>query len=161
MGFSLILTIAMTLPLGGGHGKSSTACSSCESCNTCQTCKTCQTCNPCGCQSCDDCSSGHCCTVWCALGLPHPCHPPGNMHQHLPYYAEPKMYYYFRPYNYRHIPMQQGEALSFGASPGLPYSNAMFQQVYAELPPEKPVEFVPYDSDEPAAPTPPAELPAP
>lgn len=169
MGYTLILTLAMTLG-GGGHGGASCsscdackscggkdACSTCNSCQKCSSCKSCDKCDKCGgCQECGGC----CCSPWNLLGLPDPCHPPGNMNQHLPYWADPKFYYYFRPYSFRHIPVQQMEALDWGASPGMPYSNKMFQQVYADLPPEQPIEFVPYDSeDEPAAPMPPATTP--
>lgn len=59
--------------------------------------------------------------MWCA---------PGNMVPHTPYEAWPKTYYYFRPYNYMHVQQQQEQAIQWGADPGLPYSNAVFQQVY-------------------------------
>lgn len=52
---------------------------------------------------------------------------------HFPYEQEPKTYYYFRPYNYRHIATQIDDAQTWGADRKLPYSNAMFQEVYADL----------------------------
>ena len=55
------------------------------------------------------------------------------MSQHFPYEAYPKTYYYFRPYNMLHIPNQQAHAVSNGADPQMPYSNAVFADVYAEL----------------------------
>ncbi|QDU99199.1 hypothetical protein Pla8534_71120 [Lignipirellula cremea] len=52
---------------------------------------------------------------------------------HMAYLAEPKTYYYFRPYNYLHIEQQQAEAGAWGADPGLPYSNEIFDAVFAQF----------------------------
>ena len=54
---------------------------------------------------------------------------------HIPYTAYPKTYYYFRPYNMLHIPQQQERALAWVENPALPYSNKVFDKVYAELEP--------------------------
>jgi len=60
-------------------------------------------------------------------------HPRCKMPQHHPYYARPQSYYYFRPYNYFHIPLQQAEAASWGGDPRLPYDNSIFKNIYNEL----------------------------
>ena len=52
---------------------------------------------------------------------------------HLPYLAEPKTYYYFRPYNYNHIFMQQEQAMIMGLDPRMPYDNAIFKKVFHNL----------------------------
>jgi hypothetical protein len=82
--------------------------------------------------SCGDCGlgCGHC-GFLCqrkALLCPH-----GNCGPHFPYEQQPKTYYYFRPYNYRHIAEHQDEAEAWGADRKMPYSNAIFQDVYADL----------------------------
>lgn len=77
-------------------------------------CDTCDSCDACGCLA----------TPW------HPC---GDMHPHYPYDAWPKTYYYFRPYSYRHVRLQQEQASLWNAPAGLPYSNAIFQSVYAQF----------------------------
>lgn len=152
MGYTLILTLAMTLPVGGGHGKAA----NCGHCNACDAC---------GCNGC-----GHHCKgagLWGWFGLPDPCHAPGNLYQHMPYLAEPKTYYYFRPYNYTMIPVQHAEGMGLGAPAGLPYSNEMFERVYEEYAVQKPVEFVPYPPDSPEGkttppmPMPPTDTPMP
>ncbi|MEW4456221.1 hypothetical protein AB1L30_26385 [Bremerella sp. JC817] len=67
--------------------------------------------------------------------LPSPWHAPGNMAPHRMYDALPKTYYYFRPYNMLMIPDQQAQAAAWVENPHLPYSNGVFQKVYAELEP--------------------------
>jgi hypothetical protein len=58
---------------------------------------------------------------------------PTNMVPHFPYDAQPKTYYYFRPYNWMHIHQHQGEAAVWNAPPGNPYSNKIFQDVYESI----------------------------
>jgi len=71
---------------------------------------------------------------WTYWGLiPHHC-PPGNLHQHIPYIAYPKDYYYFRPYNYFQIPDQQQEVMAYGDDPRDPYTNRVFERVYSQFP---------------------------
>lgn len=72
------------------------------------------------------------------------------MYPHIPYLAEPKTYYYFRPYNWFHIPRQQAEVLNYGADPRNPYANEVFKNIYEglEIPivaeqPARPAEAVP------------------
>lgn len=77
---------------------------------------------------CDSCSSCDSCVC-----VATPCHPCGDLHPHYPYDAWPKTYYYFRPYNYRHVRQQQEQAAQWGASAGLPYSNEIFQSVYSRF----------------------------
>ena len=73
-------------------------------------------------------------SYWKIKGLPSPWHSPGNMTQHIPYVAEPKNYYYFRPYNWFHIPDQQAEAAIYGTDPRNPYDNrVVFDDLYEGL----------------------------
>jgi len=113
-------------------------------------CSSCDTgCNSCGCKKAHGCNLG--CNLGCHGGchgcghghggfyarhcLPSPWHAPGNMTPHIPYVAYPKTYYYFRPYNMLHIPDQQARAAAWVENPALPYSNRIFDKVYAELEP--------------------------
>jgi hypothetical protein len=51
----------------------------------------------------------------------------------LPPFSDPppnNVYYYFRPYNFVHIPDQQAEGLSWGAGPYHPYSSNVFRRIY-------------------------------
>jgi hypothetical protein len=56
-----------------------------------------------------------------------------NLFPHVPYYVEPKTYYYFRPYNHNHIFVQQNQVMRWGGDPRHPYANEIFQQVYRDL----------------------------
>lgn len=87
------------------------------------------------------CGDGCCCDScgWGAPGgppfwdqrfYPSPCFSPGNMPLHIPYIAEPKNYYYFRPYNWFHIRDHQQEVMLYSGDPRHPYANEVFQQVY-------------------------------
>ncbi len=40
------------------------------------------------------------------------------------------MYYYLRPYNYPQVREKAAQAQTLGANPKLPYSNALFKEVY-------------------------------
>ncbi|MBA2117878.1 hypothetical protein [Bremerella alba] len=108
--------------------------SSCESsCNSCGSCKA-HGCNL-GCSGgCHGFGHGHG-GFYARHCLPSPWHAPGNMVAHIPYDAYPKTYYYFRPYNMLHIPDQQARAAAWVENPALPYSNRIFDKVYAELEP--------------------------
>ncbi|PQO42144.1 hypothetical protein [Blastopirellula marina] len=91
-----------------------------------------------GCQLCSEdtcgCGSGHGHGGFYARHcLPSPWHAPGNMVPHIPYDAVPKTYYYFRPYQMFMIPDQQAQAASWVKNRSLPYSNQVFDKVYAEL----------------------------
>lgn len=151
MGPTLILTVAMALPMGGhGHHKAWTAprAVSC-SCNHCDACD-------------HGCKGPH--GFWAKRGLPAPCIAPDNMMPHLPYHTEAMRYYYFRPYNHMHIPVQQAEATSVGISYSQPYSNAIFQRVYAEVEARGVPEQVPAHGgaaplDVPPVPEPPSDSP--
>lgn len=84
-------------------------------------------------------SCPHCGNSGCALdrlfwhGLPNPHRSTCDMPQHYMYYAEPKFYYYFRPYNWFHIPVQQDDVRAFGGDPRHPYDNRIFKSVYEQL----------------------------
>ncbi len=141
MGPTLILSLAMALPVGGGHGNCNTcACDSAASCRACDHC--------CG----HGCLIG--CGFWTRHDLPRPFKAPGNMYQRMPYEIE-STYYYFRPYNYMHIAPQQAEAISFGAPPGLPYANTMFEQVYRTFELSNVEVVTPRADDPPVPPQPP------
>ena len=78
-----------------------------------------------------------------------------NMPQHYPYEAV-MGYYYFRPYNYRHIAEHQRAVTVWGGDPRNPYSNDLFKSVYAEMEAmpwtdSAPGEEVPAPSIDPAA----------
>ena len=64
---------------------------------------------------------------------PSPCYSPGNMPQHFPYVAQPKNYYYLRPYNWFHIPDHQNEVTLYGGDPRHPYANNLFKEIYEEI----------------------------
>jgi hypothetical protein len=64
---------------------------------------------------------------FCRPTVRHHC---GDLYPHYPYEAFPKTYYYFRPYNHRHVRDQQQAALLWGAPQGQPYARAVFQSVY-------------------------------
>lgn len=85
---------------------------------------------------CAACGYGHPgCSLGYALhhGLPNPHRSTCDMPQHHPYFAEPKFYYYFRPYNWFHIPVQQDDVRAFGGDPRHPYDNRIFKSVYEQL----------------------------
>lgn len=121
----------------GSCGCGSSCDSSCDSCNS--------GCKSCGCRKAHGCKLGcHGGCGGCGYGhggfyarhcLPSPWHAPGNMVPHIPYVAYPKTYYYFRPYNMLHISDQQARAAAWVENPALPYSNGIFEKVYAELEP--------------------------
>jgi hypothetical protein len=58
---------------------------------------------------------------------------PGNLVPHTPYLAEPKLYYYFRPYHWRHILEQQESVMRYGGDPRHPYANREFEGIYEGL----------------------------
>ncbi len=64
------------------------------------------------------------------------------MVQHLPYDAHPKTYYYFRPYNASNILVQQQQAMEAGLNPNMPYSNAIFEDVFRKLDPKNQAEQI-------------------
>lgn len=56
-----------------------------------------------------------------------------NLFPHVPYYVEPKTYYYFRPYNHNQVFLQRDQVMRWGGDPRHPYANEIFQQVYRDL----------------------------
>jgi hypothetical protein len=74
------------------------------------------------------------------------------MPQHYIYFAEPKFYYYFRPYNWFHIPVQQDDVRAFGGDPRHPYDNRVFQSVYDQLHFDEPAPETILPPDVPVAP---------
>ena len=67
---------------------------------------------------------------WCGLSC-FAC--AGDMPPHYAYYPEMHGYYYFRPYNYVHVPQQQEFVGSYGGDRRDPYSNELFKVIYAEF----------------------------
>jgi len=73
-------------------------------------------------------------SYWKIRGLPSPWHSPTQLTPHVPYIAEPKDYYYFRPYNWFHIQEQQQDAARYGTDPRNPYDNRIvFDGLYEGL----------------------------
>lgn len=70
---------------------------------------------------CGSCSVGGC---GCCLK------PIGDMHPHYPYEAQPRMYYYLRPYQYLQVREKAAQAETLGAHAKVPYSNALFRDAY-------------------------------
>ena len=77
----------------------------------------------CGAGGCDD---------WCYRK--HWCRSTCDMPPHYAYPPESHGYYYFRPYNYRHVLFAQQIAPLLGADPIAPYETEMFQKFYADVP---------------------------
>ena len=77
---------------------------------------------------CDPCSDAACDPIRYDL-----CHPPTDMMPHMPDLCGPKTYYYFRPYNWAHIGSMQSHAATWGGDSATPYSNKIFEAVYAEF----------------------------
>jgi hypothetical protein len=55
------------------------------------------------------------------------------MFPHYPYYPANHGYYYFRPYNFTHVPAQKEIALILGEDPAAPYGTTAFDRLYADL----------------------------
>ena len=85
----------------------------CETCNECEICDECETCQECR-----------------QVGPP-------IMEPHLGYIAEPKTYYYFRPYNYHHIFTHKDQAMQMNIKHHAPYDNSIFKNVYQKLKEQK------------------------
>ena len=64
------------------------------------------------------------------------------MEQHLTYLAQPKTYYYFRPYNMVHIQRQQQLALDLGQDSAAPYDNTIFTTVFDDMEKESENKFL-------------------
>lgn len=60
-------------------------------------------------------------------------HPPKTMMPPLLSMDATSTYYYFRPYNWRQVLENQADAARWGASPGNPYSNQVFQEIYNSI----------------------------
>ena len=77
------------------------------------------------CSSCDTCSipDSNCCSKACK-------HSTCNLYPHYPYFPQCHGYYYFRPYNWVHI--EQHRLTIPGENLQNPYSNDMFDRIYAE-----------------------------
>lgn len=57
-----------------------------------------------------------------------------DMPQHQPYHVHFRHYYYFRPYNYLHVPQQQEVVDAWGFDPRNPYDHReMFRDLYKGL----------------------------
>jgi hypothetical protein len=87
----------------------------------------CGDCNGSGCGRC-----GRCCQKINNTLQGNGRHNIGNMPPHYPYDAV-RGYYYFHPYNHRHICEHQHAVTQWGGDPRNPYANEIFQSVYAEM----------------------------
>lgn len=56
-----------------------------------------------------------------------------NMPQHHRYFPQSHGYYYFRPYNHHTIRLHQNAVTRYGGDPRNPYSNKIFDDIYAEF----------------------------
>lgn len=73
-------------------------------------------------------------SYWKCHGLPSPWNAPGDLTPHFPYTPCGSTYYYFRPYNWFHIPAQQAEAANYDSDPRNPYDNrVVFEGLYDGL----------------------------
>lgn len=55
-----------------------------------------------------------------------------NEFPHYPYFPCDHGYYYFQPYNVSHVALHQSIAAGWGIDARNPYSNEIFQKVYAQ-----------------------------
>ncbi len=102
-------------------------------CESCASEPSCAGCADCGCHGGGLLSNLKGRLACCCCGhFPIPCLASGNMPQRQQYHNGPNGMYYFRPYNYMTITRQQGEA-TWAKRPGLPYSNDVFKNVYAQV----------------------------
>ena len=65
--------------------------------------------------------------------LPCPFKSTCDMPLHHAYMAQPAFYYYFRPYQWTHVSLQQQEAAQYGLAPSNPYDNRFFEKIYKEV----------------------------
>ena len=82
-----------------------------------------------GCQS-DDCNT--CSSTTCELEKYHCWDSTYDMPQHIPYSPAFHGYYYYRPYNYRHVLNHRDQLL--GDTSIAPYISMIFGKLYAEFP---------------------------
>jgi len=65
-----------------------------------------------------------------------------NLLPHVEYFPEGHANYYFRPYTFTRLLQQQDQAARMGINPALPYSNEIYDKVYAEFEARKRTETV-------------------
>lgn len=56
-----------------------------------------------------------------------------DMYHHIPYYPMMHGYYYFRPYNYQHVPEQKQLAPGLGEKYVAPYQTMAFAMLYRDI----------------------------
>ena len=61
------------------------------------------------------------------------------MPQHWPYLPVAHGHYYFRPYHFTHVRVQQAFASSWGLNPVNPYDNRFFLNIYGRFAEQLPV----------------------
>lgn len=64
--------------------------------------------------------------------VPH-CRSTCNLLGHIEYFPEAHGNYYFRPYTFTRLLQQQDQAARMGINPALPYSNELYDKIYAEF----------------------------
>lgn len=139
------------MPGGGGcfagqHSPQSYAGDSFSSGPSCQTCQTC----PSSCEPSFGCPHSPCCLSCCSLfGCWHLCnhcdpctrkrlqaqycYTPGDMYPESPYFPVNHGNYYFRPYTWSHVGIQQQIASTWGADPRAPYQSEVFAHLYEDM----------------------------
>lgn len=65
-----------------------------------------------------------------------------NLLPHIEYFPEAHANFYFRPYTFTRLLQQQDQAARMGINPALPYSNEIYDKVYAEFEARKRTETV-------------------
>jgi len=65
-----------------------------------------------------------------------------NLLPHIEYFPEAHANFYFRPYTFTRLLQQQDQAARMGINPALPYSNELYEKVYAEFEARKRTETV-------------------
>ena len=117
--------------------------SSGPACQSCQTCPS--SCQPSFCCACSPCCLS-CCSLFGCWHLCNHCDPctrkrlqakycytPGDMYPRSPYFPVNHGNYYFRPYTWSHVGIQQQLASTWGADPRAPYQSQVFDSLYEEM----------------------------
>ena len=109
------------------------ACAPAACCGACTAgCPTCRGCTAAGCWGSSLCDALYGCRCACGCGCcDFRCCPCCQMFPHYAYYPPMHGYYYFRPYHHSHVPTQQLLVTQWGGDPRNPYSNQVFQAIYA------------------------------
>lgn len=108
----------------------------------------------------DDCWRDTNCDAPIGTGGRYRMRPACGLPQHYAYLADPKFYYYFRPYNWFQIEPQQQEVENYGLDPRNPYDNRFLQAAYERVEATHPIIGAPAEPVKERV-APPHFLPAP